>query len=182
MPNEPEVLGLLSLLLHCEAREPARRVNGEYVRLSEQDVGEWDRALIEEADDALRRGSELGDFGRFLYEAAIQSVHARRAVTGVIDWSAIAMLYGALLRVAPTIGAAVAQAAAVLEARGASEALPLLDALPSKEVADYQPYWAVRASVLQRSGRDASAAYDRAVGLSEDPAVRAFLQKQRAGH
>lgn len=177
MPEEPEVLGLLSLLLYCEAREPARRVNGEYVRLSDQDVTKWDHALIAEADEALRRAR--GTFGRFLYEAAIQSVHARRAVSGSIDWSAIATLYGALLRVAPTIGAAVAHAAAVLEARGETEALALLDALPTKDVESYQPYWAVRASALQRSGRDATSAYERAIGLSEDPAVRAFLRRQR---
>ncbi|MGZ3452448.1 MAG: RNA polymerase sigma factor [Polyangiales bacterium] len=181
MPEEPEVFGLLSLLLHCEAREPARRgPNGEYVRLSDQDTARWDHVLIEEADAALREGSKAGKFGRFLYEAAIQSVHARRAVTGVTDWNAIAVLYGALVRVAPTIGAAVAQAAAVLEARGPTEALALLDALPPPSVASYQPYWAVRANALRRIGSSESTlAYDRAIGLSEDPAVRAFLQKQR---
>ncbi|MGZ6096480.1 MAG: RNA polymerase sigma factor [Polyangiales bacterium] len=181
MPEEPEVFGLLSLLLHCEAREPARRgPNGEYVRLSDQDTARWDHVLIEEADAALSEGSKAGKFGRFLYEAAIQSVHARRAVTGVTDWNAIAVLYGALVRVAPTIGAAVAQAAAVLEARGPTEALALLDALPPPSVASYQPYWAVRANALGRIGSSESTlAYDRAIGLSEDPAVRAFLQKQR---
>jgi RNA polymerase sigma-70 factor (ECF subfamily) len=181
MPEEPEVLGLLSLLLHCEAREPARRVGGAYVRLTDQDTRRWDPALLAEADDALHRGSQPGKFGRFLYEAAIQSVHARRALTGETDWNAIALLYAALVRVAPTIGAAVAQAVAELEAERPARALALLDALPEKDVASYQPYWAVRASALQRAGADAAAAYDRAIGLSEDPAVRAFLQARRRG-
>src|SRR6185437_1013059 len=77
LPGEPEVWGLVSLLLHCEAREPARRAaDGAYVRLSDQDPSAWDHALIAEADAALREGSRAGRFGRFLFEAAIQSVHA----------------------------------------------------------------------------------------------------------
>lgn len=181
IPGEPEALGLLSLLLHCEARESARRgPGGEYVRLSDQDTRLWNHALIAEADAALEAGSRAGRFDRFLYEAAIQSVHAQRAVTGVTDWEAIATLYAALSRVAPTIGAAVARAAAVLEARGAAPALALLDALDERDIDRYQPYWAVRASALRRAGSaDAARAYDRAIGLSEDPAVRAFLRSQR---
>ncbi|APR76077.1 RNA polymerase sigma-70 factor, ECF subfamily protein [Minicystis rosea] len=181
LSREPEVWGLVSLLLHCEAREPARRAaDGSYVRLSEQDTGLWDHALIAEADAALDEGSRAGRFGRFLFEAAIQSVHARRAVTGTTDWSAVALLYGALMRIAPTIGAAVAQAAAVLEAHGAPAALVLLDALSSGDVAAYQPYWAARAVVLARLDRAAESrdAYARAIGLSADPAVRAFLRKE----
>jgi RNA polymerase sigma-70 factor (ECF subfamily) len=179
LPDEPEVWGLLAVLLHCEAREPARRASdGAFVRLSAQDTGLWDASLRREADDALRKGSRSGKFGRFLFEAAIQSVHARRAVTGTTDWAAVALLYGALLRVAPTIGAAVAHAAAVLEAHDAPAALALLDAFEPDDVAAYQPYWAVRANVLGRMGRieEACAAYERAIGLSADPAVRGFLR------
>ncbi|MDB5214675.1 MAG: polymerase sigma-70 factor, subfamily protein [Myxococcaceae bacterium] len=179
LPDESEVLGLLAVLLHCEARDPARRTTaGAYVRLSEQDTALWDQALREQADTALREGSRAEKLGRFLFEAAIQSVHARRAETGTTDWAAVALLYGALLCVAPTIGAAVAHAAAVLEAHNGAAALPLLDAIAPDDVAAYQPYWAVRASVLGRTGRveEACSAYERAIGLSADPAVRGFLR------
>lgn len=183
LPDEPEVWGLLAMLLHCEAREPARRTaDGAYVRLSHQDTRAWDPALRAEADAALREGSRAGRFGRFLFEAAIQSAHARRAETHTTDWAAVALLYGALVRVAPTVGAAVAHAAAVLEAHGAPAALALLDALAPRDVAAYQPYWAVRAGVVARLGRrdEARAAYERAIGLSADPAVRAFLHGEMA--
>ncbi len=181
MPDEPEVMGLLALVLHCEARVPASRAtDGAYVRLSEQDTRLWEPALLAEADDALRRGSRAGRFGRFLFEAAIQSVHARRAVTGATDWEAIALLYEALLRVAPTTGGAVAQAAAMLHAERAPDALARLDALAADDVRTYQPYWAVRAAVVARLGRGAEArrAYARAIGLSSDAAVRTFLLEQ----
>jgi RNA polymerase sigma-70 factor (ECF subfamily) len=182
MPQEPEAWGLLSLLLHCEAREPARRTEGRYVRLSEQDTSLWSDALLSEAEAALWEASREGRFGRFAFEAAIQSVHAQRRVTGVTDWSALALLYGALMRVAPTIGAGVAQAGAVLEAHGPAAALPLLDAIEPEAVVSYQPYWAVRANVLERLSELtlARAAYERAIGLSGDAAVRAHLAERLA--
>jgi predicted RNA polymerase sigma factor len=182
MPQEPEAWGLLSLLLHCEAREPARRTDGRYVRLSEQDTSLWSEALLREAEAALWQASREERFGRFAFEAAIQSVHAQRRVTGVTDWSALALLYGALMRVAPTIGAGVARAGAVLEAHGAAAALPLLDAIEPEAVVSYQPYWAVRANVLERLSELtlARAAYERAIGLSGDDAVRAHLAERLA--
>jgi RNA polymerase sigma-70 factor (ECF subfamily) len=183
LPNEPEVRGLLALVLHCEARAPASRApDGAYVPLSDQDVRLWDHALLAEANEALREGSRAGRFGRFLFEAAIQSVHAQRAVTGTTDWAAVALLYGALLRVAPTVGAAVAEAAAVLQANGPTLALVRLDALHPGDVIAYQPYWAVRGAVLARAGRrtEARDAYERAIGLSTRAEVRAFLRAEQA--
>lgn len=176
LPGEPEARGLLALLLHCEARRAARRgPRGEYVPLSEQDVARWSRPLIDEAERELAAAAAHGTLGRFQLEAAIQSAHAQRAATGRTEWEAIALLYEALVGCAPTLGALVGRAAALAAARGAREGLAALDALDSEPVARYQPYWAVRAHLLVETGADATEAYARAVALSQDPAVRAFL-------
>ncbi|MDF3069488.1 MAG: polymerase subunit sigma-70 [Polyangiaceae bacterium] len=183
LPAETEAWGLLSLLLYCEAREPARRdASGRYVRLSEQDTSLWSEPHLREAEAALGEASRLGGFRRYSFEAAIQSVHAQRRLTGVTDWAALALLHSALMRVAPTIGAAVAQAGAVLEAHGGVAALPFLEALEATDVVSYQPYWAVRANVLERLERTAEArvAYERAIGLSSEAAVRAHLAERLA--
>lgn len=107
-------------------------------------------------------------------------MHARRAVTGRTDWEAIALLYEGLIQIAPTVGARVAHAAALAEARGAGDGLAALDALPAAAITTYQPYWSLRAHVLKRLGKIAEArdAYVHAVGLSEDAAVRDFLTAQ----
>ena len=181
LPDEPEAGGLLALMLHCEARRPARRdASGAYVPLSRQDVSLWSRTMIDEAERTLADASRVRRPGRFQLEAAIQSVHAQRAVTGGTDWEAIALLYEGLVRVAPTIGARVAHAGALAEARGAATGLAALDAMPMDVVIAYQPYWALRAHLLQAFGRvdEARDAYARAIGLSEDPAVREFLADQ----
>jgi predicted RNA polymerase sigma factor len=116
MPAEAEVLGLLALMLHCEARRTARRTGaGAYVPLSEQDAACWSRPMIDEADNLLVAAERIGCVGRFQLEAAIQSVHARRASTGHTDWRAVALLYEGLVRIAPTTGAVVGRAAAVAE-------------------------------------------------------------------
>jgi predicted RNA polymerase sigma factor len=182
LPEAPEAYGLLALMLHCEARRAARRdARGAYVPLAEQDVTRWPRPMIEEAERLLGIAADFKAPGRFQLEAAIQSAHAQRARTGETDWEAIALLYEGLLRVAPTLGARVAQAAALAEARDPGSGLAALDAIPSDAVATYQPYWALRGHVLKRLGcvADAREAYDRAVGLSEDSAVRAFLLARR---
>jgi predicted RNA polymerase sigma factor len=181
LPAEPEALGLLSLMLHCEARRPARRSpEGCYLPLSEQDPALWDHALTSEAESLLRAAAALNRHDRFQLEAAIQSAHAQRKWTGTTDWEAIALLYEGLVRRAPTVGARVAQAAAVAEARGAAAGERLLAAIPPEEVASYQPYWALRAHLcvrLERRG-EAADAFQRAIGLCEDPAVRAFLAEK----
>ena len=178
LPAEPEALGLLALMLHCEARRPARRdPSGGYVPLSRQDVALWSRPMVEEAEEILAAASRAGQPGRFQLEAAIQSAHARRMVTGQADWEAIALLYEGLLLCAATIGARVGHAAALAEVRGAEAGLASIEAIPNDSIATYQPYWALRAHLLERLGRadEAQRAFERAIGLSEDPAVREFL-------
>ena len=178
LPDEPEALGLLALMLHCEARRSARRdSSGGYVPLSRQNVALWSRPLVEEAEEVLAAASRAGQPGRFQLEAAIQSAHARRIVSGETDWEAIALLYEGLLLCAATIGARVGHAAALAEVRGADAGLAAIDAIPRESFATYQPYWALRAHLLKRVGRDAEArqAFERAIGLSEDRAVREFL-------
>ena len=119
--------------------------------------------------------------GRFQLEAAIQSVHAERARTGRTDWAAIALFYEKLIRISPALGTRVGYAAAVAEASGPETGLSVLDAIEPEGVSNYQPYWAVRAHLLQRLGKtdEASDVYDRAIGLAEDPAVREFLLQKR---
>ena len=182
LPDEPEVGGLLALMLHCEARRPARRTaDGRFVPLAEQDPRLWTWAMIEEAERELALAAPSGSFGRFQLEAAIQSVHADRARTGLTDWSAIALFYERLVDLSPTLGARVGRAAAVAEAKGADSALALLDEIDRTAAAAYQPYWAVRAHVLRRldRGSEAVEAFDRAIGLAEDAAVRRFLLERR---
>lgn len=184
MPAEPEVQGLLALMLHCEARRKARRSPaGEYVPLAQQDVTLWSRAMIEEADRLLTSAWQAGHIGGFQLEAAIQSAHAQRAVTGQTDWESIAFLYEGLVRLAPTLGALTGRAAAVAEARGAPAGWALLQALPEEAVTSYQPNWALAAHLLERMGRrdEAKAAYGRAIGLCEDEAARMFLARKACG-
>jgi predicted RNA polymerase sigma factor len=181
MPAEAEVRGLLALMLHCEARRDARRsATGEYVPLSEQDVARWSTVMIQEAEGCLSVAARAHRIGRFQLEAAIQSVHAQRARTGHTDWEAIALLYEGLVRLAPTIGAFVGRAAAVAEARDAAAGWTLLEAMPAESVKSYQPYWALAAHLLKRMRlfEEADAAYKRAIGLCEDPAMREFLARQ----
>ena len=182
IPGEAEVQGLLALMLHCEARRGARRDrDGRYVPLSEQDPKLWAHSLMEEAERHLAEASKYGRPGRFQLEAAIQSVHAERARSGRIEWTAIVRFYEQLNRISPTIGRQTGYAAALAEANGALEGLAVLDAIDQDAASAYQPYWAVRAHVLQLlgKGREAQYAYDRAIGLSEDPAVREFLLQKR---
>jgi predicted RNA polymerase sigma factor len=181
LPDEPEAHGLLALMLHCEARRPARRdAAGAYVPLDRQDVRLWSWSMIRAAEEILVAASRSGTPGRFQLEAAIQSVHAARAVTGRTDWQAIALLYEGLLACVPTIGARVGHAAALAEARTARDGMDALAAIPPEAVATYQPYWALRAHLLRRLGRppEAREAYVRAIGLSENAAVREFLVGQ----
>ena len=182
MPEEPEARGLLALMLHCEARRPARRTpDGRYVPLSKQDVRQWSALMIEEAEQALAAAAKQAHPGRFQTEAAIQSVHAERAHSGRTDWHAITFFYAGLVQLAPTLGARIGHAAAVAEVNGPEQGLALLNAIELAVVAAYQPYWAVRAHLLKKLGHEAEAseAFDRAIGLSEDGAVRQFLLEQR---
>ncbi len=182
MPAEPEVHGLLALMLHCEARRAARRgPGGRYVPLSQQDCRKWSPPFIEEAERHLSQASRRGRTGRFQLEAAIQSVHAGRARSGSVQWNAIVLFYEQLIRISPTLGRQTGHAAAVAEAHGAKAGLAALDRIHPGDVAAYQPYRAVRAHLLQQLGNTPEAvnAFDRAIGLTEDPAVREFLLQRR---
>ncbi len=182
LPGEPEARGLLALVLHCEARRRARRTpEGHYVPLSEQDTALWSGELMEEAERELTAAARTGRPGRFQLEAAIQSVHAERARTGRTEWGAIAVFYEHLVHLTPTLGARVGHAAAVAEVRGPEVGVALLDGIAPAAVSAYQPYWAVRAHLLERADRrsEARAAYDRAIGLATDDAVQQFLLDRR---
>jgi RNA polymerase sigma-70 factor (ECF subfamily) len=137
--------------------------------------------LIEEAERHLAEASSRGRTGRFQLEAAIQSVHAERARSGRTEWDAIMLFYQQLIRVSPTLGTRTGYAAAVDEAKGPEAGLAVLDGIDLDAVSTYQPYWAVRAHVLQRLGKTSEAgdAFDRAIGLAEDQAVRQFLLQSR---
>ncbi|MER9331485.1 RNA polymerase sigma factor [Mesorhizobium sp. M0488] len=184
MPNEPEALGLLSLMLFAEARRAARRdADGDYVPLAEQDCALWDNALIDEAEALLGRAATRDVIGRYQLEAAVQSAHAARRRTGRTDWAAIRELYDALSVIAGSPVVSINRAVAISEAEGAVVGLAVLYTLgDDKRLADYQPYWAARAGLLARLGEitQAADAYDRAIGLEHDPAVRRFLQEKRA--
>jgi predicted RNA polymerase sigma factor len=182
MPSEAEVRGLLALMLHCEARRPARRgPAGRYVPLSEQDSKLWSLPLIQEAERHLAEAATHGRTGRFQLEAAIQSVHAERARSGRTEWTAIVLFYEQLIRISPTLGTRTGHAAAVGEASGPAAGLAVLDGIDPDDVSAYQPYWAARAHLLQRLGKASQAvdAFDRAIGLAEDPAVKQFLLQRR---
>jgi RNA polymerase sigma-70 factor (ECF subfamily) len=170
LPEEPEAHGLLAALLHGAARERARRADdGAFVPLDEQDVRRWSPVLMAEAERHLLRATAPGPYQ---LQGAIQSVHNRRAVTGTTDWAAIAALYDGLVAYTPSIGAQVARAAAHMQNGDPVAALAMLDAL---DAPTYQPYWVVRAHCLHRSGADPAGATRIALGLTEDPALRAYL-------
>jgi RNA polymerase sigma-70 factor (ECF subfamily) len=202
LPDEPEALGLLSLMLHSHARRAARRdAAGHYVPLAAQHTALWDARMLREAERLLHRAGALAlapgagtgrvgrdpwvahpRVGRYQLEAAIQSAHSVRRFTGVADWPAIVALYDALARLTDSPVVALNRAVALAETAGPAAGLAALDALAADaRLADYQPAWAARADLLQRLGRgtEATAAYDRAIGLEADPVVRAFLQQRR---
>src|ERR1700678_401007 len=182
MPTEAEVRGLLALMLHCEARRQARRgPEGRYIPLSEQDPQQWSLPLIDEAERHLAAASSRNCAGRFQLEAAIQSVHAERLRSGRTEWTATVLFYEHLIRISPTLGARIGYAAAVGEANGPQAGLAALDGINRDAASGYQPYWAVRAHLLQRLDKtsEAADAFDRAIGLAEDQAVKQFLQQRR---
>jgi RNA polymerase sigma-70 factor (ECF subfamily) len=179
LPDEPEPRGLLALMLYCEARRPARRAaDGSFVPLNRQDARLWRRDLIVEAEGRLTNAAQHGKFGRYQCEAAIQSVHIQSPITGRTNHEALATLYGLLARHSPSVGVLVAQAAAMVEAGNPTNALAVLSRLPPSDVTGYQPYWVTLARAESVAGRQGSAlqALDRAIGLTEDPAVRAYLR------
>lgn len=178
MPDEPEVLGLLALLLLTEARRPARvGPAGELVLLPEQDRSLWDRTLITEGHELVRRCLKRGRPGPYQLQVAINAVHTDAAAS---DWSQVLALYDQLLSVAPSPIVALNRAVAVAEVHGPALALAALEEL---ELPGYHLLPATRADLLVRLGRDreAAAAYDQAIALVDNTTERAFLKGRRAG-
>jgi RNA polymerase sigma-70 factor, ECF subfamily len=180
MPDEPEALGLLALMLLEHARSAARtNPAGELVPLPEQDRGLWDRALIAEGQALVRRCLRLDRPGPYQLQAAINAVHSDAATPAATDWSQIVALYDQLMAIAPTAIVALNRSVAVAELHGPESALALVDDLPLER---YYLYHAVRADLLRRVGRTdaAAAAYRTAIELTDNAAEVALLQKRLA--
>ncbi len=184
LPEEPEALGLLALMLHAEARRAARRsAKGEFVPLAEQDPALWDAGMIDEAELLLRRAGMRGMVGRYQLEGALQSAHVHRCRTGVANWAEVIALYDALFALSGSPVVAINRAVAIAERDGAAAGLAALpEAAADPRLAEYQPYWATRAELLARTGAhdEARQAYEIAIGLERDAAVRRFLQERQA--
>ena len=184
LPEEPEALGLLALLLHAEARRRARRnKDGEFVPLAEQDPATWEWPMIAAAEGLLRRASALGSIGRYQLEGALQSAHVYRCRTGHANWAEVVQLYDALFAIAGSPVIAVNRALALAEVHGAGAALEAMPEITAdSRLAEYQPYWAARAELLAKAGAyvEARKAYEIGIGLEPDPAVRRFLQRRQS--
>jgi RNA polymerase sigma-70 factor (ECF subfamily) len=176
MPDEPEVMGLLALMLLIESRRAARTtVDGGLVRLADQDRDLWDSTLVAEGRDIVRRLVRRGRPGPYQIQAAINAVHS----VAPTDWSAILTLYDQLLAMTPTPVVALHRAVAVAEVSGPAAALAIVDEL---RLDRYYLWHAIRADLLRRLGRNgaAVAAYDEAAGRTSNEAEQAFLRRARA--
>jgi len=183
MPNEPEAHGLLALMLHCEARRAARyRSGGEFVPLDQQNTALWSRPTMDEAENHLRAAATFKRMGRYQLEAAIQSLHAHRAVSGRIDWPEITLLYEGLVRIAPGIGSLIGRAVAIAETGKVAGGFAALEQISASRVANYQPYWAARGHLLRllKRNEEAHEAFTRAASLTDDPALREYFFKRSA--
>jgi len=177
MPDEPEVLGLLALMLLAEARRPARSdADGNLVLLADQDRGRWDRRLIAEGQALVRRCLRENRPGPYQIQAAINAVHSAAATASATDWRQILALYDQLMTVAPTPVVALNRAVAVAEVQGPEAALALVEAL---DLSEYHVYHAIRAALLDRLGRtaDAAAAYRAAASRTSNAAEQAYLRQ-----
>jgi RNA polymerase sigma-70 factor (ECF subfamily) len=178
MPDEPEVLGLLALMLLTDARRSARTTpGGELVPLAEQDRSRWDGALIAEGQELVRRCLRRNQPGPYQIQAAINAVHTEAPTVAETDWEQILALYDLLLAVAPSPVVALNRAVAVAETAGPQAALAVVDELA---LTDYHVFHAIRADLLCRLGRtaEARAAYGAAAGRTANEAERAFLLRR----
>ena len=183
MPDEPEAVGLLALLLLTQARQPARvRTDGSLVRLAEQDRALWDRSQIEEGHRLVRACLRWNRPGAYQIQAAIAAVHADAPTSESTDWAQVLHLYEQLLVVRPNPVVALNRAVALAEMDGPLAGLAALAALDAVPLAEYQPYHATKADLLLRAGRhdEAVAAYDRALELTVNESERTFLARQRS--
>ena len=179
MPNQPEVLGLLALMLLAQSRRPARLgMHGELVLLRDQDRDLWDRRLIAEGRALVRKCLSYDRPGPYQLQAAINAVHSEAPSASETDWPQILQLYDGLLALAPSPVIALNRAVAVAEVHGAHAALTLVDTL---DLSQYYLFHSIRADFLRRLGRhhEAAEAYDAAIARSENAAERSFLERQR---
>ena len=179
MPDEPEVLGLLALMLLIESRRPARTTAaGDLVRLADQDRGRWNRQLIAEGQALVRRCLARNRPGPYQIQAAINAVHSEAAQAFDTDWSQILRLYDQLMAVAPSAVVALNRAVALAEVDGPQAALAVVDGL---ELDSYYLFHAVRADLLRRVGRnrDAAQAYAAAIARTDNAAEVRFLLSRR---
>jgi RNA polymerase sigma-70 factor, ECF subfamily len=177
-PDSAEGLGLVALMLLCEARRAAQfDREGRFVPLASQDLALWDRRLVEEGERTLMQAARMQAPARFQWEAAIQSAHCQRLFTGETPWAGIVRLYEALVGCHGGLGARIGYAVAVGEAAGAAAGLATLTEVAESSVASYQPYWVARAHLERGSGLagEARASLARAIGLTTDPRVRDYL-------
>ena len=184
LPEQPEALGLLALMLYAEARRSARRdAKGEYVPLADQDPAEWNEPMISEAETLVLRARTLGSIGRYQLEGALQSAHIYRCRTGDNNWPAVVELYDTLLALTASPVVAINRALAVAEIHGAAATLSELSKIAADvRLAEYQPYWATRAELLAKTDarNEARDAYELAIGLERDASVRRFLQRRQS--
>jgi len=179
MPDEPEVMGLLALMLLVQSRRATRTTSdGDLVLLADQDRGAWDRDLIAEGQEIVRQCLERNQPGPYQIQAAINAVHSDPTDAAATDWWQILQLYNQLLSIAPSPIVALNRAVAVAEVEGPDAALTLIDGL---ELDGYHLFHAVRADLLRRLGRNAEAAraYEAAIARAENAAEREFLQRRR---
>jgi RNA polymerase sigma-70 factor (ECF subfamily) len=179
MPDEPEVMGLLALMLLIESRRATRtNPEGDLVRLADQDRGLWDQSLIAEGQAIVRQCLERNQPGPYQIQAAINAVHCDAPTAAATDWWQILQLYNQLLALAPTAVVALNRAVAVAEVEGPDAALTLVDGL---DLGDHYVFHAIRADLLRRLGRKAEAAvaYGAASARTENAAERAFLERSR---
>ena len=179
VPTEPEVMGLLALMLLLEARRPARSSqSGELLRLADQDRALWNRDLIAEGHDIVRRCLQRNEPGPYQVQAAINAVHSDSASAAETDWWQILQLYNHLWALSPTPVVALNRAVAVAEVEGADAALALIEEL---DLDGYHLFHAVRADLLRRLGRkpEAALAYEAAIARTANATERAFLEARR---
>jgi RNA polymerase sigma-70 factor (ECF subfamily) len=180
MPDEPEVMGLLALMLLVESRRATRTTpEGELVLLADQDRGRWDPELIAEGQALVRRCLRRDQPGPYQVQAAINAVHSDAPTASLTDWWEIVQLYDQLMAIAPSPVVALNRAVAVAEVDGPAAALALVDAL---DLGGFHLFHAIRADLLRRLGRraEAASAYEAAIELAENAAEREFLQRRRA--
>jgi RNA polymerase sigma-70 factor, ECF subfamily len=182
MPDEPEALGLLALMLLTDARRPARLApDGSMIRLADQDRARWDRPLIREGHELVRACLRRNQPGPFQIQAAIAAVHTDAPSAETTDWSQIVALYDQLQALRPDAVVGVNRAVAIGELHGADAGLAALGGLDAGPLEGFQPYHAALADLLNRAGRrdDAVRGYDRALELTTNPTERRFLTDQR---